>query len=167
MNWVRRVLGSGVVLFGVMLFGLAPQAFGDPAGPAKGRTDATEIGVHILVLEAERSKDDQGIDPRLTKAGLAKDLTRLGYVRAKVLDELDTRVERGARVSLQMPSRKQNLQVKLLEAKPKKKQFRLELAVPEERFRMTTNHTGGGTVLIFLPPARSRPDIGFAVTPRP
>ena len=126
------------------------------------------VGVHILVLEAERGRGGpkKAIDVRLSKVGLARKLQQLGYARARVLDELKARVERGARVTLEMPSRRQNLQVKLLQARPARKQYRLELAVPEERFRMTTNHQDGGTVLIFLPARRSRPDIGLAVTPR-
>ena len=158
MKRLRRLLW-GVLIAGCA-FGLSPYA--EAADPAGSRPDP--VGVHILVIAAQRS--GQGIDRRLAKAGLAKELQRLGYLRARVLDELNARVERGARVSLQMPSRRQNLKVRLLEAKPSRRQYRLELAIPEERFQMTTNHRDGGTVLIFLPPRPSRPDIGLAVTPR-
>lgn len=150
-----------VVGIGSML----PTAFAQSGQKSTDEVTTGPIGVHILVLEAQRTGGKK-IDPRLKKAGLAKELVRLGYVNARVLDELEARVERGARVSLQMPGRRQNLQVKLLQARPKQRQFRLELSIPEDRFQMTTHHRDGGTVLIFLPARPSRPDIGLAVTPR-
>lgn len=166
MNRARRTLFGLWVGAACMVGGTSAVWASDPADKATDTAGSGEaIAVHVLVLEAERS--GSGIDPRLAKVGLSKELKRLGYLRAKVLDELNARVEKGARVTLQMPSRRQNLQVKLLHAEARAKKFRLRLAIPEERFVMTTNHKDGGTVLIFLPPGRSRPDIGLAVTPRP
>ena len=83
----------------------------------------------VFFLEAERvvQGSKTGVDSRLSKAGLARKLRQLGYARAQVLDELKARVDRGARVTLEMPSRRQNLQVKLLQAKPSLRPYRLEL----------------------------------------
>src|SRR5690348_14678799 len=92
--------------FSIMIF-LFALVFG-----TRAFADAPSVTVDILVIEASRSEG--AFDARLAK--LKPRIERSGYKSAQVVDELSHReIEVGSRVSLQMPSKKQTLSVRVLE----------------------------------------------------
>src|SRR5687768_9944666 len=107
---MARVIGT--IAF---LLALAPRA-----GAAE-----PSVKVDILVIEAERVSGD--FDPRISK--LKAKLEQAGYKSAKVIDELSHhQIDIGSRVSLQMPSRKQTLSVRVLEL-TKDQKIKLQVAI--------------------------------------
>jgi hypothetical protein len=126
----RAVLATFALLAAMSV---APRAFAAPS-----------VKVNILVIEAKQSKGD--FDPRVQK--LKSKIERSGYKSARVLDELSHHeIEVGSRVSLQMPSRKQTLSVRVLEV-TKEKKIRLKVAIEGMKFETTTEHPNGGILLL-------------------
>ena len=136
-----------------LLVSLALSAPAFAAGPS--------VSVNILVIEAKREKGD--FDPRIVR--LKDKITRAGYRSAVVLDELSHhQIEVGSRVSLQMPSRKQTLSVRVLEI-TKDQRIRLQVAIEGMKFETTTEHTNGGILLVGIPQKETKTAMMLGVTP--
>jgi hypothetical protein len=119
------------------------------------------VKVNILVIEAKREKGD--FDQRIVK--LKDNITRAGYRSAAVLDELSHHeIEVGSRVSLQMPSKKQTLSVRVIEV-TKDQKIKLQVAIDGMKFDTTTEHSNGGTLLVAIPQKESKTALMLGVTP--
>src|SRR5688572_14264565 len=122
---------------------------------------APSVKVDILVIEAKREKGN--FDPRIAK--LKDKLARAGYESAQVLDELSHReIEVGSRVSLEMPSKKQTLSVRVLEV-TKDQKIKLLVAIDGMKFETTTEHTNGGLLLVGIPQENKEKAMMLGVTP--
>src|SRR5687767_12648739 len=145
---MARALSILVMLAALVL---APRAFA--AQPS--------VKVNILVIEAKPEKG--GFDPRIVK--LKEKITRSGYQSAQVLDELSHHeIDIGSRVSLQMPSKKQTLSVKVLQV-TKEQKIKLQVAIDGMKFKTTTEHTNGGILLLVIPQAETKTAMMLGVTP--
>jgi hypothetical protein len=137
-RWAATLGLAGVVV------GIAPSS---ARAQAPVVTAPSAVGVHLLAIEA--SKEQRGFDEPLRAAGLAAKIEELGYVGAKLADELRTSVEPDASVSLELfakSAKKRMLTVKVLEVKPD--EVRLHVAIPELKFGAETVHRKGGTFLV-------------------
>lgn len=129
--------------------------------PSRAFAAQPSVKVNILVIEAKREKGD--FDPRILK--LKEKITRGGYRSAQVLDELSHHeIEVGSRVSLQMPSRKQTLSVRVLEV-TKEQKIKLLVAIEGMKFETTTEHTNGGLLLVGIPQKDAQSAMMLGVTP--
>ncbi len=142
-----------------MAFGLlvqvAPAVAGEP------------VAINIVVIEASRS--GKSLDPRLTALKLHKSLKVMGFKSTEVMDELNTKVELGSSVSLQMlgkSGKARNLRVKVLAIDLKAKIVTLNVSVPEFTFKTDTEHKNGGTLMVAIPRKDDKKTIFLAVTPK-
>jgi hypothetical protein len=136
------------------------------ASAAPARAADPEVRVSIVVIDAERAKGT--IDKRLKALKLDTKLTQLGFTSAKVTDELNTTVSKGAGVSLEIlrkSGKPRMLRVQVLEADPKTGEVRLNVAVPELEFKADTKHKKGGTFMLTIPRGESK-RLFMAVTPK-
>ena len=144
-------MGRAVLFTLALMAGLPPAALAAPPS----------VTVNILVIEAKR--DSGNFDPRIAK--LKDKITRAGYGSAQVLDELSHHeIEVGSRVSLQMPSRKQTLSVRVLEV-TKEQKIKLLVAIEGMKFETTTEHTNGGILLVGIPQKDTKTAMMLGVTP--
>ncbi len=146
---MARALSSLLAL--AVALGFSPRA---EAGPPA-------VKVTILVIEATRKSG--AFDPRIAK--LKAKIEQAGYKSAQVLDELSHHeIEVGSRVSLQMPSKKQTLSVKVLEV-TKDQRIKLQVAIEGMKFETTTTHTNGGILLVVIPQKDAQKAMMLGVTP--
>lgn len=128
--------------------------------------EASPVSVGIVVIEASRS--GKTIDPRVKGLKLDKKLGQLGFKSAKVMDELNAKVELGAQISLEIlkkTGKPKMLKVKVLEANRKTGTVKLNVAVPELEFDTQTTHKKGGTLMLTIPSGKAK-RLFMAVSPK-
>jgi hypothetical protein len=142
--------GLAIMLFAITMLGVG-------SAPALG--DPIQVKVDILVIEAK--KDAGTFDARLEK--LEKRIVRSGYQSATVLDELNAAdIAIGSSVSLEMPSKKQDLKVKVLDV-AKDKKIKLQVGIKGMKFETETEHSDGGMLLVVI--TKGDNALMLAVTP--
>lgn len=119
---------------------------------------ADPVSVHIQVIEASRNKGD--FEARL--APLKKSLP--GYESAKLIDEIEARVEAGGSVSLEILGRDKMLNVKVLKVTPTAIQLRIAIDALKVSTK-TTHQKGNATFMIALPTGNETARF-LAITPR-
>lgn len=130
-------------------------------GAAVAKPKPPQVKVNILVIEAHRKAGP--FDARLDK--LKSKIVRAGYKGAQVLDELNAdEINIGSRVVLQMPSKKQNLRVRVLEV-TKDQKIKLHVAIEGMKFETTTEHPNNGILLVGIPKKDKSVAMMLGVTP--
>lgn len=119
---------------------------------------AKPVKIRIQVIEA--SKTSKAFDKRI--APLREAIA--GYPGAKLVDELDTRAEPGATVTIEIRSRKQTLRVKVLEVKPDGT-VRLKVAIDAYKFEANTTHKKGNATFVVAHKTGPQTALFLAVTP--
>lgn len=140
-----------------LLFGLLLLFGATVSGPAFAKPS---VNVNILVVEATTKGSIK--DKRLAK--IVTKIQRTGFKGARVLDDLNANnIEEGSRVSLQMPSKKQNLAVQVL--KVNKKKVKLKISLDKTSFSTSAEHTDGAMLLLVMSKKGDKA-LMLAVTPR-
>ena len=134
------------------------------AGPTLVRAAAAQsVAVDILVVQASRRSGS--MDAKLKKqVKLTKQMEVAGFKSAKVTDSLNTKVEVGASVALQvLRAPKRLLKVSVKEVS--NGTIKLTVGIKALQFEIDTEHKNGGTFVVAHP--QGKEDALFlAVTPK-
>lgn len=140
-----------VILAALLLLSLALLAW-----PA--RAQATPVTVRIQVIEARKKG---AFDPKITSLKSAMP----GYEGAKLVDELETKVEPGGSVSLEILDKKRVLKVTVVDVAADGV-VKLKLDIDAFKMSTTTKHVRDNATVVVAKPLDADKALFLAVTTR-